>query len=672
KFSSDDDNTEQESRGGQDFPAWLKALLKWDTSDQSPSPSPSATIEQDEVGGGSPLDILKFAVGGNRRSATIQNGWEDEMSPVVASLSGMINVEALMAAANETDEGMDLLLPNMNDLKTAIDISDANGTVAEEEASSTATLFPFLDNALRWEDFAKNFQQLSDLVLDDNKGMNVTFEELVNMVPNDELVINDEAIGSASSSILKDATKRLEFLINATSSVFTPSAFQSLILRASNALAIQEASGNLTSAAYAIFEQAGKAPIATAEYTAELVKFANAVLVGGYAPLFSNYPSATSIPIEEQQQKVIKGAEFATLSGAIYENTILKTHIVEHSILAQGKTADIGWMVTDSIQYEEDFWPDGSGPTLVRTFVIRGYDASDEEVDREGLLNNVCTASPVVLQQNDMSLIKVHKGMLAMAEKLLQELQSYIDLTSPSHKFVFTGHSIGGSLAILLSILLANDRGSDFVRRRVLRVFTYGSPPIFEIESISKVKVNSIGGSNACPVLDAFDLPTDFVYSYNQPWDPIVRLFSQYDPLYPLIDDLGEDGYTPWVSGPSRTLRPILKTILESWEGWPRFRANARGIGQNYRSVGVQYLLLPDPARYLTDRLVSVNTQVPEIDTIIQISSNEVLPALNDVFTLDTFTISYVSVAVRSFIHHFYPAYGAPVVDYAEKISPEE
>jgi hypothetical protein len=44
----------------------------------------------------------------------------------------------------------------------------------------------------------------------------------------------------------------------------------------------------------------------------------------------------------------------------------------------------------------------------------------------------------------------------------------------------------------------------------------------------------------SCSILDAFDLPTDIVYSYNQPWDPIVRLFSQYDPLYPLIDDLGE------------------------------------------------------------------------------------------------------------------------------------
>lgn len=78
-------------------------------------------------------------------------------------------------------------------------------------------------------------------------------------------------------------------------------------------------------------------------------------------------------------------------------------------------------------------------------------------------------------------------------------------------------------------------------------------------------------------------------------------------------------------------------------------------------------MLLPEPTRYLTDRLVSVNTQVPEIDNIMQISSCEILPALNEVFTLDTFTISYVSVAIRSFVHHFYPAYGPPIADYAEK-----
>ena len=82
--------------------------------------------------------------------------------------------------------------------------------------------------------------------------------------------------------------------------------------------------------------------------------------------------------------------------------------------------------------------------------------------------------------------------------------------------------------------------------------------------------------------------------------------------------------------------------------------------------------MLPEPIRYLTDRLVSVNIQVPEIDDIVQISSRELLPALNEVFTLDTFRISYVSVAIRSFVHHFYPAYGSPVVDYAGKISGED
>ncbi len=436
-------DAEQELIGVHGFPSWLKALINWESSDRSPSSS----VARDKSGGGSQFDILKFAVGGNRKSA--KNGWEDEMSPLVASLSGMVNVEALMAAANETDEGMELLLPNMSDLKTAIDTSEANGTVTAKGVSS-AILFPFLDNALRWEDFANNVQQLSGLLLVDNanKGMNVTFEDLVN-VPGEELAKIDELRGSSSTSItelttekvLQDATKRLEFLINATSSVFTPSAFQSLIVRASNALAIQEASGNITAAAIAIFEQAGKAPIATAEYTADLVKFANSVLVDGYSPLFSKYPSAKNVPNEEQRQKVIKGAEFATLSGAIYEDTVPKTHIVEHSILAQGKTAEIGWMVTDSVQYEEDFWPDSrdSGPTLVRTFVIRGYDASDNDVDREGLLNDICTASPVVLYKNDKSMVKVHKGMLAMAQELMLDLQCYIDLTSPSHKFVFTG-----------------------------------------------------------------------------------------------------------------------------------------------------------------------------------------------------------------------------------------
>lgn len=59
---------------------------------------------------------------------------------------------------------------------------------------------------------------------------------------------------------------------------------------------------------------------------------------------------------------------------------------------------------------------------------------------------------------------------------------------------------------------------------------------------------------------------------------------------------------------------------------------------------------------------------MPEIDNIVQISSREILPALDEVFLLTTFSISYVSVAIRSFVHHFHPAYGPVMNDYADKI----
>lgn len=83
-------------------------------------------------------------------------------------------------------------------------------------------------------------------------------------------------------------------------------------------------------------------------------------------------------------------------------------------------------------------------------------------------------------------------------------------------------------------------------------------------------------------------------------------------------------------------------------------------------------MLMPEPIRYLTDRLVSVNTAVPPIDAVLQVSPRELLPALNEVFTLDTFSISLIPVAIRSFIHHFYPAYGPNFAEYAFKLETPE
>eukprot|EP00957_Ditylum_brightwellii_P086107 6551206-Ditylum_brightwellii.AAC.1 len=73
---------------------------------------------------------------------------------------------------------------------------------------------------------------------------------------------------------------------------------------------------------------------------------------------------------------------------------------------------------------------------------------------------------------------------------------------------------------------------------------------------------------------------------------------------------------------------------------------------------------MPDPTRYLTDRLVSVNVGVPPIHSVLRISSEELLPALEETFPLDIFGISLVPTALRSFIHHFFPAYMDAFIDY--------
>jgi len=485
-----------DATSGNDVLSSLKYLTRW--SERTPSLS-SRTFESFP---------FPFSVG---RPKIL----EEEMSSEVASLSGMVNVEALvaMAAANETD--IELLLPNIGDLKRSIDKETREGEGVKTK------LFPFLDSALRLENVFPG-------LLPGNNEMDVSS---MNMVAKEELPNQVPYSTSSTEKMFQDAVHRLEYLVNSTSYAFSPYAFQSLILRASNALATQEAPLDLTA-----FTATASAQV---EYTRAMVEYANSVLINGYEPLLSKFPSIKSIPRSETRQKIIKAAEFGLLSGAIYEEPLANSHRLDHSIIAEGKTVDVGWMVTDSIQYETDFFAESEqkDPTLVRTFIFRGYDASDEKVDREELLNVICTASPVPVLKKDETVL-CHGGMLSIAEAIYEELKQYIDMTSPSHKFVFTGHSIGGSLAVLVMILLARDRGASFVKEKTLRVFTFGAPPIFEINN--SPDGDSCSVLDSCPVLTALDLPTNIVYSYCQPWDPIVRLFSRYDPLYPLIDDVGE------------------------------------------------------------------------------------------------------------------------------------
>ena len=320
--------------------------------------------------------------------------------------------------------------------------------------------------------------------------------------------------------------------------------------------------------------------------------------------------------------------------------------------------------MTDSIAKECDFKTSGSDneSLLVRTITIRGYDASDDGVDREKILNCLYYAAPERVDVGDGVLLNA--GLRGIARAIYEDVKKYIDWTSPDHKIVLNGHSIGGSLSLLLMLEMTMDRGTDYVLDKVIKVLAFGAPPVTALVKSSEKVV-----PGRCAVLNSFGLPSSIVYSYIQPWDPIARLFTQIDPLYPLVGDMGADGVTPFVNGPPRTLRPIVRSLAEAWEGWPQFRDMIKeSMSQNYTHAGVPHLMLADPTRYLADRFFAVNIPVPAIETLLRLSPHELQPALEDIFRLDVFELSYVPQAIQGFVHHFFPAYDNTMVDYVKRL----
>ena len=500
---------------------------------------------------------------------------------------------------------------------------------------------------------------------------------------------------SAAEIILKQAVARIETLLGEASTAVSAQNINALLSRAARGEIGQIASQIAIDGGLNVTEAASWA-METTVYASKLLQVANSVVRLGYTaadgktltasslpreqqptldrpgrivsdeedarPLFYNYKSAVQLSKFSQSMKMASVMGF--LSGAIYENTQDRLKIIQHSLVAKGYCQNVMWMVTDSIANATDFDSAATENTiLLRTITFRGFDASDEQVDREELLNTVCTANPIPLSIGKTKLL-VHAGLWSICEALYEDLRDYVYWTAPGHKIVLNGHSVGGSLATLFlyKLMLENEKIS---RKRVLRVYTFGSPPVVVLPERNPKKT----------VLERLGLSEDMVHGFVQPWDPIVRLFSSIDSLYPLIGDLGEDGVTPWANGPPRTLRGILRSILIAWDGWPLFREAFQGTGlQNFTSVGQSHILLPDPTRYIADRFffAAVNIPVPRTESILRVSSKELLDALEECFPLDTFEISLVPQAIRGFVHHFYPAYGYPLVDYVKRIERQQ
>ena len=112
---------------------------------------------------------------------------------------------------------------------------------------------------------------------------------------------------------------------------------------------------------------------------------------------------------------------------------------------------------------------------MERVLTIKGFDATDAEVDRERLVVEIVKATPTPLGG-----VEVHTGFLGIAQAIYEEIKPFITATAPSHRFVLNGHSIGGSLCCMVMMLIGLDEEVD--NNRIDDVYIFGAPPIVSEE----------------------------------------------------------------------------------------------------------------------------------------------------------------------------------------------
>lgn len=339
--------------------------------------------------------------------------------------------------------------------------------------------------------------------------LTTTANDFATFFPVTNTTSGQAGLAQAAESILKDATSRIEFLVSEASNVLSPSSVQELVIRASMVFAVSPNGTDTTSVVESVANEVVEAARRVAKdrgldvqfaadrareattFAASMAAVANTVLGAGYAygsrsgasgiegyplggvlpqtqqgtlkPLFGDYASACRVEPFQYGSTVIKGAEMGALAGAIYENTLERCRTMGHSQVANGTTDNVAWMVTDSLDYRSRYdvnldEKDAQKPIIVRTITIRGFDASDESVDREQLLNDVCTATAEPMDAAIPNAV-FHKGLLSIARRLYADVKKYIDWTSPDHRIVLNGHSLGGSLSVLILLLITSERG---------------------------------------------------------------------------------------------------------------------------------------------------------------------------------------------------------------------
>ena len=229
----------------------------------------------------------------------------------------------------------------------------------------------------------------------------------------------------------------------------------------------------------------------------------------------------------------------------------------------EGDESDGG--VTAAAQMPEPFmceWfvaDDSTG--LHRLFVVEGSDSVDS-------WKSNLTFEPA--QFEDLPGVTVHRGMYDAAQKMYRD---FLPLAlehlakGPEFRLTFTGHSLGGSLGLLLALMMVH-RG-DVEAHRIADVVSFAGPGIFA-EACPDCGVSTHGdhrcrcarpevGAQRASLLKRVGFPAEKIKNICMSNDVVPRAFScDYSPVQPILRSLrGSLKEHPSLSGAGGK-RPVM------------------------------------------------------------------------------------------------------------------
>lgn len=180
----------------------------------------------------------------------------------------------------------------------------------------------------------------------------------------------------------------------------------------------------------------------------------------------SNSSSADQITDDE-----LKGASVAVrLASHVYKVGDIEPWVRREgfTLMAEGETNCTRWYVCDKRAGEA---------TTHRWVIVRGAAWNNEKVDRVRLSTQIGKAWPSPLHEGkNAPPVVVHTGVKEMADEFWPDVSPWITSTPSGAQLCFAGHSLGGSMAMLLMAWSKLRLGVD--PRAMDPCWTFGSPPV--------------------------------------------------------------------------------------------------------------------------------------------------------------------------------------------------